>query len=260
VSRSAALRERWARGGPSYGAWCTIDSSLAVELVALAGFDWVCIDLQHGAAGIESAGPLLQAVSVAGAAPILRVPANEPWLIGRALDLGATGVIVPMVDSPEEASRAVTAARYPPAGSRSIGRIRTDGTDDKPLCVVMCETWAGVEGLPEICAVAGVDAVYVGPRDLALSHGVEPGRELEAVIGRIVASCREQGVPAGIQARSGADAAAYTRAGFSFAAVGSDRDLVARAAAAELTAALGGEATPLATSPPDVLRAAARYS
>jgi 4-hydroxy-2-oxoheptanedioate aldolase len=258
--RSAVLRERWAAGGPSFGAWCAIDSPLAVELVALGGFDWLCIDLQHGAAGLESAASLLQAASAAGAAPLIRVPANEPWLIGRALDLGAAGVIVPMVGGPEEASRALGAARYPPAGSRSVGRVRTDGGDDDPLCVAMCETRAGVERLRETCAVPGVDGVYIGPGDLALSHGFEAGDELETVIAGILETCRRSGIPAGIQARSGADAAARAEAGFSFASVASDRDLLARGAAAELATALGAAAPPLAAPPPGVLHAVARYT
>jgi 4-hydroxy-2-oxoheptanedioate aldolase len=181
-------------------------------------------------------------------------------VVGRALDLGAAGVIVPLVESPEQAAHAVAACRYPPAGTRSYGPVRVAGDGGESLCVVMCETRAGVEALAAICAVPGLDAVYVGPRDLALSYGLEPGEELDAVIAGIAETCAGHDVPAGIQARSGEDARRWTAAGFRFAAASSERDLLARAAARELAAALGADEAPLAAPPTGVLRAAARYA
>ena len=256
--RPDALRARWRAGEPAFGVWCGIPSPYAAELVAIAGYDWVCVDLQHGMTGLGGLAPVLQSISVTGAAPLVRVAANEAWLIGRALDLGAAGVIVPLVDTAQEAAEAVAACRYPPLGRRSYGQVRTAGVSDEALCVVMCETRAGVEHLDEICSVDGLDGVYVGPRDLALSHGLEPDA-LEPVITRILETCRRHGVPAGIQAGTGAAARGYVQAGFCFAATASDRDLLARAAAAELAAALGAGEAPLARPPDEVLRASARY-
>jgi 4-hydroxy-2-oxoheptanedioate aldolase len=255
---AAELRRRWREGGPAYGAWLTIPNPLSVELVALAGFDWVCVDLQHGLGGLEGLAPILQAVSGTGVTPLVRVPGNETWLIGRALDLGAAGVIVPLVESSEETARAVRACRYPPDGSRSYGPVRTAGTGDDPLCVVMCETQEGVEHLADISRVSGVDGVYIGPRDLALSYGLDPGPKLDALVVRILATCREHGVPAGIQARSGPAARAYTEQGFAFAAVATDRDLLARASRDELAAALGRDPRPDPPMP-GLLRASASY-
>jgi 4-hydroxy-2-oxoheptanedioate aldolase len=255
---SQALRAQLTGGEPAFGVWCALDGVLAAEVAALAGFDWACVDFQHGAASLDAAAPVFQAISAAGVVPLARVAANDHWLIGRALDLGAAGVIVPMVDSREEALHAVEAVRYPPAGTRSYGPVRATADGGEPLCAVMCESCRSVEGLGEICAVPGVDAVYVGPRDLALSHGLEPGPELERVIEQIRATCTRAGVPAGIHTRSGASARSYVEAGFRFAAVGSDRDLLARTVAAELETARGGTAAP----PPSidgVLRAVARY-
>lgn len=254
-----ALRTQLAAGGPAYGAWCALDGVLAAEVAALAGFDWACADFQHGAASLDAAAPLFQAISAAGAIPLARVAGNDHWLLGRALDLGAAGVIVPMVNDPHEARHAVEAVRYPPAGSRSFGPIRASANAGEPVCILMCETRRSVEGLAEICAVEGVDAVYVGPRDLALSYGFEPGPELERVIGQILTTCVQAGVPAGIHTRSGESARSYTGAGFRFAAVGSDRDLLARAALAELQIARGDPAGP-APSSDGVLRAVARYA
>jgi 4-hydroxy-2-oxoheptanedioate aldolase len=255
---SRTLRARLAGDEPAYGVWCALDGVLAAEVAALAGFDWACVDFQHGAASLDAAAPVFQAISAAGVAPLARVAANDHWLIGRALDLGAAGVIVPMVDSPEEALHAVESVRYPPVGTRSYGPVRAAAEGEDALCVVMCESCRSVDGLREICAVPGVDAVYVGPRDLALSHGLEPGAELERVIEQIRAICELAGTPVGIHTRSGASARSYVGAGFRFASVGSDRDLLARTAAAELEVARGGTVAP----PPStggVLRAVARY-
>jgi 4-hydroxy-2-oxoheptanedioate aldolase len=258
VSGGDALRARFAAGGPSFGVWCALDGVLGAEIAALAGFDWACADFQHGAASLDSAAPLLQAISATGAVPLARVPANDHWLIGRALDLGAAGVIVPMVNDADEARHAVDSARYPPAGTRSFGPVRASANAGEPVCIVMCETCGSVERLAEICAVEGVDGVYIGPRDLALSHGLEPGPELERVIGQILAACVRAGVPAGIHTRSGESARRYAEAGFRFAAVGSDRDLLARTVVAELQAAQGNSDPP-APSTDGVLRAVARY-
>jgi 4-hydroxy-2-oxoheptanedioate aldolase len=255
------LRESWRAGRATFGAWSTTGSPLPAELLGLCGFDWVCVDLQHGLGGLENLAPSLQAISVTGAVPLVRVPANEPWIVMRALDLGAAGVVVPLVSSPDEAERAAAACRYPPEGTRSWGPVRRSADrPGVPLCLPMIETRDGVESLHLICAVPGVDGVYVGPRDLALSHGLEPGQALDALIERIVATCREHGVPAGIHTRSGESARAYAEAGFLFAAVASDRDLLARAATAELTAARGGE-PPQARRPEDgLLRANVSYA
>lgn len=233
------LRARLAAGEPAYGVWCALDGVLAAEVAALAGFDWACVDLQHGGVSLDAAPPVFQAISAAGVEPLARVAANAHWLIGRTLDLGAAGVIVPMVDGPEEALHAVEAVRHPPVGTRSYGPVRTSAHAGDPLCIVMCETRGSVEALGEICAVPGVDAVYIGPRDLSLSHGLEPGPELERVIERIRTTCTQAGVPVGIHTRSGTRARGYVEAGFRFAAVGSDRDLLARAVATELEVARG---------------------
>lgn len=247
------LRTRWADGEPAFGLFCILPGSLPAEVVAQCGFDWACVDLQHGLAGLESAPAMLQAISLTGVAPLVRVPANEPWLIGRVLDLGAAGVIVPLVSSAEEAARAAAASRYPPAGARSFGPLRTSEvphSDSPALCIVMIETREGVQSLPAICGVPGVDAVYVGPRDLALSHGLTPGPEFEELIGSILSTCRALGMPAGIQTRSGEAARGYTDAGFLFAGIVSDRELLAQAAVRELEAARGVAPEPRAPAGP----------
>lgn len=256
---STGLRAAWAAGEPVFGAWCATASPIAAEALALAGFGYVTVDLQHGLTGLDTLPPVLQGITAAGGVPIVRVPANEAWLIGRALDLGAHGVIVPLVSSAEEARRAAGACRYPPDGWRSYGPVRTSAAlgattserNERVTCIVMIETREGVESLEAICAVPGVDAVYIGPTDLGLAHGLPPGPELELVVAHIRDTCRRLGMPAGMHARSGEAGRRYVESGFSFASIASDRELVASAGRGELASALGrepdgpGEAHPL---------------
>ena len=260
------LRQAWAAGRPTFGGWCSIPDPFAAEVLAQCGFDWACVDLQHGLAGLETAGSMLQAISLSGIPPLVRIPANEPWIVMRALDLGAAGVIVPLVSSPDEAEQAARACRYPPEGGRSYGAVRVSSrrradarhANQQVVCIPMIETLGGVEQLDEILAVPGVDGIYVGPRDLALSHGLAPGADLDDLIGRILAACRRLGVPAGIHTGSGADARRYADAGFAFCTIATDRELLARGASSELAAALGR--APEARPPADpTLRANVGY-
>src|ERR687886_2556552 len=143
------LREVWAEGRTAFGLWAAIPSSFSAELVAGAGADYVCVDQQHGVVDYASMVPMLQAIGAAGAAPITRGLSNDPYRIMKALDAGALGVIVPLVNNAGEATRAVAACRYPPHGIRSYGPIRASSVigsrdpDDlagEVMCIVMVET------------------------------------------------------------------------------------------------------------------------
>ncbi|HEY3194225.1 MAG TPA: aldolase/citrate lyase family protein, partial [Candidatus Dormibacteraeota bacterium] len=138
-----SLRERWKAGEPTLGAWCTIPSPWTAEVAARSGHDWVCIDTQHGLIGYDVMLPMLQAISAGSVPSFVRVPWNEPGAIMKALDAGAGGVIVPMVNSVEQAKAAVDACRYPPHGIRSMGPTRARAVDSDwmlPISVVMIET------------------------------------------------------------------------------------------------------------------------
>ena len=178
-----SLKEAWAAARKTFGAWLTIPSSLSAELVAELRPDYVCVDQQHGAIDYGSMVPMLQAIRAAGATPITRVVGNDAALIMKALDAGALGVIVPLVSSQAEAARAVAACRYPPMGTRSYGPVRaahvlgsTSPTDlaEGVVCLVMVETREGLDRVEEIAATPGLDGIYVGPADLALSFGLPP--------------------------------------------------------------------------------------
>ena len=241
-----ALREILTSGKPSVGGWCVNPGSFTAEVMARAGFDWVCIDLQHGLIGYDQMLPMLQAVALAGVPSMVRVPWNEPVSIMKALDAGAGGVIVPMVNSVAEAVAAVGACRYPPDGVRSWGPTRASlGVPDfspelanrSVVCAVMVETVPALERLGEIIAVPGVDAVYIGPSDFAISMGFAPRsdeaehrRRLEAV----PEVCREHGVVAGIACGSLELLERWRKSGYTMLAAPSDMVLLRQAASAML--------------------------
>ena len=233
----SGLRERWKAGEPTLGAWCTIPSSWTAEVAARSGHDWVCIDTQHGLIGYDVMLPMLQAISAGGVPSLVRVPWNEPGTIMKALDAGARGVIVPMVNSVDEARAVVAACRYPPAGIRSMGPIRARDVDkdwEHPICVVMIETVLAVSLAREILAVPGIDAVFVGPNDLAVSAGVESsyeGRHPEhrRLIEEIATAAKESGVAAGIMCGTAEVALQWHHVGFVMLGMQGDTRLLAAA-------------------------------
>ncbi len=229
-----SLRERWAAGRTTLGGWLAMPSVIVAESTARTGFDYVCADLQHGALDYADSVGLFQAVLLAGSTPIARVPWNEPGVVGKVLDAGAEAVVVPMVNSAEEASAAVRAARYPPLGARSYGPTVTGArssdyaatANDVIAVIPMIETAQALGHLDDILSVPGVDAVYVGPADLSLSLGLPPGNNDDAASFRealdaIVAGCRRHGTVPGIHA-TGSLTARRLEQGFAMVTVTSD--------------------------------------
>jgi 4-hydroxy-2-oxoheptanedioate aldolase len=255
MSTRNALQSMWDGGGVARGAWCAAPSSVTAEVVASTGYDYVCIDMQHGAIGYSDAVPMLQAISGRGATPIVRVGANDPAAIGRVLDAGALGVVVPMVGSAEEAARAVAACRYPPRGGRSYGPVRAaavigsrDVRDlEQVLCAVMVETREGLDRVDEIAGTEGVGAIYVGPSDLALALGLPPAYEHDEpahqeAIERIREACDRHGIIAGIHCDGGAMAARRVEQGFRMVTVVNDLATLRAGVTAELAAATAAPA------------------
>lgn len=238
----------------SIGGWCHVDSTYTVEIMARAGFDWCCLDMQHGLHTVGGLVAGMQALASAGCAGYVRVGANRHEDIARALDAGARGVIVPQVSSAEQARAAVAACRYPPAGRRSWGPVRAKlgpvrpepgDLDRQADCFVMIEDRAGLDALDAIAAVPGLTGIFVGPADLALSLDGDPYRaNAEAtldVASRIAAVCERVGIVPAVFAGSGVDK--WRGAGFSMLAVDSDSTLLhsaARSAATVARAALSG--------------------
>lgn len=237
---TSSLRDRWKADEPTFGAWCTIPNSWTAELAARSGHDWVTIDTQHGLIGYDAMLPMLQAVASTGVTSLVRVWWNEPGAIMKALDAGAGGVIVPLVNSVAEAKAAVGACRYPPDGYRSMGPVRARVMGGEgwrlPLCIVMIETVEAVNRANEILAVPGIDAVFIGPNDLAASAGLESGYEgrhpeHRRLILSVLEAARAHGVTAGIMCGSATVAHQWTEAGFRMLALQSDTQLLSAASA-----------------------------
>ncbi len=229
------LKEKWRAGEPTYGVWLAIPSPLVAEASAHCGFDYVCIDMQHGVADYQVAVAMLAAMRGSESTPIVRVPWLEPGIIGRMLDAGALGVVIPMVNSRAEAQAAVAACRYAPAGARSFGPIRAGmafGADyyswanEEIACIPMIETRQAVEAVDDILSVPGIDAAYVGPADLSITYGLPPGVDnpgtvFDEAIETIVGSCNRHGVTPGIHSISSL-AAKRVGNGFRMITVSSD--------------------------------------
>lgn len=232
------LTKTWSQGRQAVGGWATIPSSLLVEIAGRQGLDYVCIDQQHGMIDDSSSIDMLQAVSVTDAVPLIRVRWNEPAAIMSALDAGALGVIVPMIETADDARKAVQACRYPPHGQRSFGPVRardvigsTDPRElEKILCIIMIETEQAISNLDEILAVPGVDALYIGPSDLALALGDNPGSQSETFnkqVSEIRQKAQAQGTAVGIHTTHGHVAKRYLDEGFNFVTLYSDAGLFA---------------------------------
>ena len=247
------MRERWAAGETAFGGWCTMGSPFAAEMLGHEGFDYVCVDCQHGLIDADAMWPLLQALRGTGATPVVRVPFNDtPWP-GKAFDAGAEAVVVPMVNSREDAEKAAAACRYAPEGVRSFGPVRAGMLlgDDPPavnravLCLVMIETVRAVEAAADICSTPGVDGVYIGPADLAVSMSgslaAMASREHADAIETVRAMCASAGIVAGIHTGGGEAARGYADAGFQMCTLGTDAALLRFMARRQLATARGEE-------------------
>jgi len=179
--RPNAVKRKLRAGEPAIGTFMALGSTLGAEQLAHLGFDWLVIDQEHGAIDATLTQSLLQAISTTDTVPLIRVPWNSGDWIKRALDAGAYGLVVPMVNTREEAEAAVQATRYPPLGSRSIGGSRTrlyggadyvEKANDEILLIVQIEHIDAVRNAREILGVPGVDAYFIGPGDLCASMGL----------------------------------------------------------------------------------------
>ncbi|MDR7304018.1 HpcH/HpaI aldolase family protein [Haloactinomyces albus] len=241
------------------GYWAVLDAPVAAERLARLGYDYVAIDGQHGLVGYSGILNSMMAIDAGGtAAGMVRVEANDATPIGRALDAGAAGVIVPMIDTAEDAAAAVAATRYPPHGHRSYGPMRSGlrigpkpaDANASTVVIAMIETRQALTNVHEICAIEGLDGVYVGPSDLCLAVGGEfPGdpavsEVFEDAVAEVRQTAQEAGIAAGIHTPSGEIAARRLTEGYTFASVASDLVHLEQTAAGHLKAALSEGQTP----------------
>jgi 4-hydroxy-2-oxoheptanedioate aldolase len=262
-----ALVRKWSADQPAFGGWVTGDTESTIAMFGRLGYDYVGIDTQHSPVSEAQAAVLVRRLVAAPYAVIVRVSKNDSALIGRLLDSGADGIIVPMVSTAEEARAAVAACRYPPEGQRSFGPFRGDlGLDLEALqqrvsLFVMIETSEGLANVREICAVPGVEGVYIGPADLSIGLGLDPmlafsTDQLEAPVETIKAACDEFGRVMGGHSLNATDAVRWVGRGSRLVSLGADSVMLATIAAQELetarrgtgdqpgAAAAGGSSTP----------------
>jgi len=247
--RENGLRKLWGDHGKAVNGWLGIPSGVATENMAQAGWDSLTVDMQHGLVDYADMVRMLQAISTTDTTPLVRVPWNEPGIIGKALDAGAMGIICPMINTAGEARALADACRYPPDGLRSFGPTRAiwvHGADyaananDQIIVMAMIETVEAVANLDAILEVPGIDAVYIGPADLGLTHGFVPKGdrdepELLAVIDRILAGAKRHGKWAGIHCQAPAYASGMLDKGFDLATIGADNALLMNAAKAAVS-------------------------
>jgi 4-hydroxy-2-oxoheptanedioate aldolase len=247
MSRST-LRERLAHGETALNAWLTLEGPASAAAVASAGFDAVTLDLQHGAAEPEHAASIFSAIEDAGAVPLARVRWNDAAELMRMLDVGARGILCPMIGSAAEAAAFVAACRYPPHGIRSYGpvhggfgqgREQVALANENVLIFAMIETAEGFENLDAIASTPGLDGLYVGPSDLSLGLGLATfadlaDPELLKALDAVVESAARHGVVAGIHAPTPERSAEMVERGFRFVTPAVDSMLVANSASSAL--------------------------
>jgi 4-hydroxy-2-oxoheptanedioate aldolase len=235
------LRRRWSDGQACHGVWSLLPGAVTAELLARSGADHVVVDLQHGALAEAELPGVAAAITAAGAVPLVRTRSPAFADVGRPLDLGARGVIVPNLRDAAHAREVVAATRYAPAGGRSIGRL--SGGADQPLVIVMVESAGALDDLDAVLAVDGLDGVYVGPGDLSLSLGLTGAghrAELRGVLSSIIARAAGAGVPVGVHAYSGEEAAGYAAEGATIVTVAVDAVCLGEAVTRHLGVARGG--------------------
>lgn len=243
---SNPVKERLAQGLPVVGHWVSLPSPAIVELLAAYEMDWLVIDTEHGPAGSETLEDMLRAMKGTSVVPLVRVLANDVGLIKQALDRGAYGVVVPLVNTAEQAEAAVAAAKYPPDGIRGVAgsRVSRYGADlqeyfaawnRQGIVVCQIETGEALANVDAIAAVPGVDVLFIGPNDLSANLKVfrqfdHP--EFKQAVEQILKAARRRGIAAGYMASSAEEVLERIAQGFRFVAAGSDARLLAGAAAA----------------------------
>jgi 2-keto-3-deoxy-L-rhamnonate aldolase RhmA len=231
------IRQRIRSGELLGGTFLNLGSSLTAEMAGLAGFDWVVIDLEHGSGDHQNLLLQLQALSGTTAVPLVRVAWNDPVLCKRVLDLGPAGLMVPWINSKEEAKRAASAVRYPPQGVRGVAAMNRacgfglnfddyfHSANDEITMIAQIETGLAIDNVREIASVDGVDVLFIGPLDLSVSLGIAKQfdhPDMRKACAKVVDACREFGKAAGILLSSESQIDETIAEGFSFVGMGSD--------------------------------------
>lgn len=209
---NSLLKDKLKSNSLTIGSWITLGHASIAEILANAGFDWLVVDLEHSTMSIEQAGEMIRIIDLCGVAPLVRLTSNHPDQIKRVMDAGAHGIVVPMVNSVDDAARAVESTRYAPQGNRGVGLARAQKygpgfndylkwQDDSPVVIVQIEHYEALDNLESIFSVPGVDGFIIGPYDLSCSMGM-PGDfehpEFKNTMDRILAAGKKMNFPAGL--------------------------------------------------------------
>ena len=251
------IRRRVLAGEPTIGLFVNLGSIISAEIVARAGYDWALVDLEHGMATESELLGQLVAIQSTPTAAIVRVVSGERMRVGRILDLGADGVMIPRLETVDQMRETVRWMRYPPAGIRgvatgtrgagysTVGHPEVRTIDERVLGVFQVESRAAVEAIEDLAAIDGVDVLFVGPADLSHDLGI-PGQFTEpgfvAALDHVAAVAKAHGKAAGMLVREAAEVGPYLARGFNFLGIGSDSGMImtrARSQLAEARAALG---------------------
>ena len=251
---TSPFRQRVLGSETLIGAWASLDSPASAELLARAGLDWVVVDLEHGAATEASLLAHLYALDAGGTTALVRPPSGERLRVGRALDLGAAGIVIPRLDTAEQVREAVTFLRYPPAGQRGValltrgarlGTVNHAGVaalNDDIVGIIQIESPLALEAAEEIASIDGVDCLFVGPADLSHSLGI-PGQfanpTYQSALRKVVDACRKHGKAPGILLYDHATFRPHLDLGYTFVGVGADVSYVNDGIRAALAAARG---------------------
>jgi len=244
------VKKLWAEGKAVVNGWLAIPSGFSAEVMAQCGFDSVTVDMQHGVQDYQSMVQCFQAMQAHPVTPMVRVPWNEPGIIGKVLDGGAYGVICPMINTKQEAENFVSYCKYPPRGTRSNGPIRAGlygsssgyqtTANEETLCIPMIETKTAVKNMTAILDVEGIAGVYVGPSDLGFSYGLVPKLdrdepEILKIYDKLIKECSKRGISAGIHCSGPAGALRAINMGFKLVTLLNDSGIMATGARAWVT-------------------------
>lgn len=241
--RNNPVKAKLRAGEPTFGTWLTLADYCASRVLARMNWDWLTLDIEHSAIDWAHAATIFGAIADAGCVPLARLPDGEHTTIKRTLDAGAWGVVIPMVETVEQAQAAIAAAKYPPLGNRSVGggmhAMNFGATagdyyrqaNDEILVVLQTESPTGVANAEAIYALPGCDAIFIGPNDLRAQmrapDGTDPTpEEHEAMIQRVIAAGKKVNCPTGMHTMSPAEALRRADEGMQFLAVGSDLQML----------------------------------
>jgi 2-keto-3-deoxy-L-rhamnonate aldolase RhmA len=238
--RKNRLKELWRENQTAFGVWASLGSPAVVEAMAGMKVDWILLDAEHGICSYEDSFSLLQAMNGSQATSLVRVPSCDQVPIRRVLDLGAEGVLVPTIRTPEEVQAVVSFCRYPPDGVRGVGPNRAsryfldyldycENANAEIAVIVQIETLEAIDNLDDILGVPGLDAVFIGPADLSSALGTFPDANAPVVqeaIDRVLNSANERGIPVGYYCNTGREAEARAKQGFRMLNVGNDTGFI----------------------------------